>query len=415
MYNILFVEGGRGAGGSSNYLWYFLKYLDREVFNPLVLFYRQYDGPDIEKIKSLGIEIFFIESNVDSHKESSTKVNQESLSDDVKKFVIKITKTIGIKSFLKFSYDLLFYYIPQSIKVKEFLKKQNIDCVFLNNDMHYHIPAIIGAKLTNIPCISRKAGIGGGRFIKRLLHPWVEYFIASSEGALKDYRIERLPVDKITLIYEGIDISRFNPVMHSVEIRQQLNIQSDMILVGSIARIAPGKGQFELIDAAPLILSKCPKVRFIIVGDDVEDNGRLLNELKLKAKHLGISEYCFFTGWRDDIPQILSSVDIFVHVPNGWLEALGIATLEAMAMAKPTVVTDNWGLAETTEDGVTVYVIPPGDRNALVNAITTFALEPEKIKIMGRKARERVEKLFDIRQNVKRTEKIILKVLNSHV
>ncbi len=418
IYNLLFVEAGLGAGGSSNFLWYFLKYIDRKTFNPLVLFYKFTDGPDIKKIKDLGIEVLFLNFNIDGSPNKrdiiSSSANNYKVSKDSKSvFLIKeISRILGIKSFLKFSYELFFNHIPQAVRLKTFLKERNVDLVFLNNDLHYHISSVIAARWASVPCVCRKAGIGGGKIIKRLLHPWVKLFIASSDGARRDYNLEKLPDGKLILIYEGVDLSRFNHLMNGKAKRQEFNIPIDAVLVGSIARIASGKGQFELIDAAPYILKKCPNVRFIIIGDDVEGNGRLLHELKAKAELLGVSPYCTFTGWRTDIPDLLDAIDIFVHNPNGWLEALGITTLEAMAMAKPTVVTDNWGLSETTENGITGYVIPPDDQDSLVNAITELASDSEKINRMGKKARERTETLFDIRKNVKATEEIILGIVS---
>lgn len=419
IYNILFVEAGLGAGGSSNFLWYFLKYIDKKTFNPLVLFYKFTNGPDIKKIKDLGIEVLFLNFNIDGSQNKrdiiSSSANNYKVSKDSKSvFLIKkISRILGIKPFLKFFYELFFNHIPQAIRLRPLLKNRNIDLVFLNNDLHYHISSVIAKAWTGIPCICRKAGIGGGRILKMIFHPFVDLFIASSEGALRDYKNEKLPEEKLRLIYEGVDLLRFNHLMNGKAKRQEFNIPIDAILVGSIARIAPGKGQFELVDAAPYILKKCPKVRFVIVGDDVEGNGRLLHELKAKAELLGVSPYCSFTGWRTDIPDLLDAIDIFVHNPNGWLEALGITTLEAMAMAKPTVVTNNWGLSETTENGITGYVIPPYDKDSLVNAITELASDSEKINRMGKKARERAEALFDIRKNVEKTEEIILSILKT--
>ena len=68
---------------------------------------------------------------------------------------------------------------------------------------------------------------------------------------------------------------------------------------------------------------------------------------------------CFIlAGWRADIPEIPSVADLFVHCPTTWIEGLGIAHLEAMAMGTPTVVSENGGLTDSALDGVTGFVIP---------------------------------------------------------
>src|SRR3989338_3370932 len=414
MINILFIESGTGWGGSSAYLYSFLKNLNKEKFNPIVFLYRNGEGPFVKDIQALGIRYSFFKKQ---EMDKNLKVNFAMKSIWLEK-IKKISEIIKLKGILKSLLKILEFIrsdIPEIIQIKRIIKQERINVIFLNNDPHYHIPGVLAARLAHIPCVCRKAGIGGGARIKKILSRYVDIFISSSQGALKDYYREVLPMDKVKLIYGGVDFGRFNSSLGSVLTRRQLNIQDDNILVGSIARVAPGKGQFELLEAIPRVIKECPQIRFIIVGDDVEKGGRLLSELRLRAESMGLSRYINFAGWRNDIPEILCAIDIFVHNPNTCLEALGIATLEAMAMGKPTVVTDNWGLAETTENGITGYIIPPLDSDALARAIIDIASNSEKRHSMGQKAKERAVNLFDIAKNVKLTEEIIQNIIGQHL
>src|SRR3989338_1994203 len=368
MINILFIESGTGWGGSSAYLYSFLKNLNKEKFNPIVFLYRNGEGPFVKDIQALGIRYSFFKKQ---EMDKNLKVNFAMKSIWLEK-IKKISEIIKLKGILKSLLKILEFIrsdIPEIIQIKRIIKQERINVIFLNNDPHYHIPGVLAARLAHIPCVCRKAGIGGGARIKKILSRYVDIFISSSQGALKDYYREVLPMDKVKLIYGGVDFGRFNSSLGSVLTRRQLNIQDDNILVGSIARVAPGKGQFELLEAIPRVIKECPQIRFIIVGDDVEKGGRLLSELRLRAESMG----------------------------------------------KPTVVTDNWGLAETTENGITGYIIPPLDSDALARAIIDIASNSEKRHSMGQKAKERAVNLFDIAKNVKLTEEIIQNIIGQHL
>ncbi len=407
-HNILFIESGTGWGGSSAYLYSFLKYLNREKFIPVVFLYRNGEGPFVKDIRALGINVYFFKKQIVYKNCEANFIRKTNWLEKIKKILEKI-KLKGILKLLLRTLQLICSDIPTIIQIKRIINQEKIKLIFLNNDLHYHIPGVLAAKLAHLPCICRKAGIGGGVRIKKILSRYVDFFIASSRGALRDYYKEGLPANKVILLYEGIDLCKFNPLLSNTTIRQQLNIPDNVVLVGSIARISSGKGQFELLDAVPCVVKKCPQVRFIIVGDDVESGGELLKQLKLKAESMGLSQYLNFTGWRDDIPELLAAIDIFVHNPNNCLETLGIATLEAMAMGKPTIVTDNWGLAETTENGITGYVVPRFESKVLSQAIINIASDPEGRYLMGKSAKKKAETLFDIRKNVKLIEEVIQK------
>jgi glycosyltransferase involved in cell wall biosynthesis len=101
--------------------------------------------------------------------------------------------------------------------------------------------------------------------------------------------------------------------------------------------------------------------------------------------------YFILTSLRTDIPEILSLANVFVDCPTTWLEGLGIAHLEAMAMGKPAVVSENGGLTDAALNGATGFVVPPGDVDRLSSAILRLLNEHELAQRMGTNARKRIE------------------------
>ncbi|MDH4258411.1 MAG: glycosyltransferase, partial [Candidatus Aminicenantes bacterium] len=117
------------------------------------------------------------------------------------------------------------------------------------------------------------------------------------------------------------------------------------------------------------------------------------------------------TGYREDIPQIMSCLDIAVLPSTSHLEGLSRVIIEAMASGKPVIATDAGGNPEAVEDGKTGILVPPGEPDRLARAILELARDANKRKRMGEAGRKRAEQLFSIEMNVTRIEKIYEEIL----
>jgi glycosyltransferase involved in cell wall biosynthesis len=401
-HNLLFIDSGFGYGGTAVFLYEFLHRLNREIFNPSVAFYYPTVGEVPKSIKDLGIEVISLgmkpEENY-SPAESGSQVKKRSV-------ILAILRAYSatLKNF--FQQDLL-----AAFRIAQFVKRGSIELVVLNNDLHYHVPGVLAAKLAKVRCVCRKAGIGGGRKMKKILGRFVDVYWSISQATTSDQTRMKVPTKRLVTFYEGIDIQKYDPTTGGEKIRKELNLSPGMPIIGSISRLEAGKGHRELIQAARLVIKEFPEVVFLIVGDDLEFNGLFREKLRKEAMEQRVIGNLIFTGWRTDIPNILAGVDIFVHCPNTFAEGLPRAAAEAMAMGKPTIVTDNSGLKETTEDKVTGFVVPRGDVLALSHAILALLKDRKLASDMGKRARLRAERLFDIRKNVRQAEKLFLELL----
>jgi len=276
----------------------------------------------------------------------------------------------------------------------------------LNNDVHGHLVGALAARISRIPCICRKAGgIGEGRRLKRFLTPMVDLFISISAATETDQRENNPSTKRLVTIYDGVDLRRFDPSVDPSPVHAELGVPRGRKVVGLVSRLVPGKGHKELLEAAAVVVKRYPNVVFLIVGGTpYATSEQLREELQAVVQSLQLRDYVIFTGWREDVPRILSAVDIFVHCPTTCIEGLGIANLEAMAMGKPTVVSNNGGLPDAVVDGVTGFVVPPGDIEKLSAAILRLLEDDELARRLGRNARQRIENEFDIEKNTRKLE-----------
>ena len=394
---ILIIDSGGGYGGPGAFLQYLLKYLDKDKFQPVVAFYFYHASPETQALQEMGVPVLFLSRN----RALAHYLQSKFLSGGSKWKWLNLTKEL-----LRFFLLLILIDVSQVWRLLSILKRNRIDLIVLNNDVHYHRVAALAARISGIPCICRKAGgIGEGKLFKKILTPWIDLFIAISAATSRD-QLENNPATKrMVTIFEGVDLKKFDPSSAHPELRTELGIPADRKVVGYISRLVEGKGHNEFVEAAVSIVRNYKDVVFLIVGNDEAGiDGPSMKCLKNKVQLLGLADYFIFAGWRTDIPQILSILDVFVHCPTTWIEGLGIAHLEAMAMAKPTVVSQNGGLPDAAVDGRTGFIVPPGDIDKLSSAILRLLRDQELASRLGRNARQRVEELFDVEKNTRKLE-----------
>ncbi len=199
--------------------------------------------------------------------------------------------------------------------------------------------------------------------------------------------------DKIRVIHNGIDTTRFSPREKSGAVRGELGISPDSPLLGTVGQLVPWKKHERFIDAAGRIAGQVPNARFVVVGDDLfGDHPDYREQLLDRATRRGLDGKLYFAGYRDDIVPVLADLDVFVHATDR--EPFGRAIAEAMAMGLPVVAIDANGPAEIIRNGVDGVLVPLGDAAALAAAVTGL-LESDAIRAAsGQAARKRIVQAF---------------------
>ena len=191
----------------------------------------------------------------------------------------------------------------------------------------------------------------------------------------------------------GIDLSRFTPRLAGEErvrkLRAELGIGEDELVVGMVGRMVLEKGYAEFFAAAREVLARMPNSRFLAVGerDPQKMDAVTAGQIERAASDV------VFPGWREDIPELMALMDVFV-LPS-WREGLPRSAIEAAASALPLVLTDIRGCREVVRDGVEGFLVPVRDPHRLADAIVQLLQEPDLRRRMGAAARARAEERFD--------------------
>jgi glycosyltransferase involved in cell wall biosynthesis len=212
------------------------------------------------------------------------------------------------------------------------------------------------------------------------------------------------PEGKMTVILNGLDVRSLAETAVLARSRDELGWPPGRPIVGTIARLHRQKGVIHLLRAGRRILEAVPESRIVVVGD-----GPQSDRMKREAQRLGLGERCLFLGARKDATALLALFDVFV-LPSLW-EGLPFVLVEAAALGKPIVATAVDGVPEILEDGRTGLLVPPGDSEALANAVIRLLREKDEAGRLAERARSLVPPRFPLRRMVEQTQTLYLDVL----
>ena len=313
-------------------------------------------------------------------------------------------------------YDI-FIVIFLGIKYKAFFTKLNFDIISTKGILanFYGSLSKIGSDMKCVwdmqEVIDKKRALGLLRLAADMgAYFFADHIIAASKAIRDQFRA---PVwKKIDIVYNGVSFKKFDPRKTSgIKIRKEFNIRNEQIIIGHIARFTYWKGQLDFIRAADLIHKRYPEVVFFLVGDSVFENSNYKELLIKNIKKYNLQDKIILPGFREDIPDILAAIDIFVHSS---IEAEGcpLTVIYAMAMEKAIIATDVPGTNEVifSKEGV---LVPPASPGYIAEAIDGLISPPARRKELGKIARKKAMELFSIEKSILETENIFLRLQNA--
>ncbi|HKM39949.1 MAG TPA: glycosyltransferase family 4 protein [bacterium] len=209
--------------------------------------------------------------------------------------------------------------------------------------------------------------------------------IAISHAVAKSLINEGVPQVQITVIPNGIPAHDF-ACCSGAPVRMELGADHRP-LIGMVARLVPEKEPQVFIKAAALIKKYYPEAMFILVG-----TGPLERELAELVSALGLGADCRLLGFRRDIGAITAALDVAVLTSRQ--EGQGLVLLEAMAAGKPIVATKVGGIIEMVHHERTGLLVPPGDTEALAEAVRRLLDNKNFADAMSRRGQEMVKREF---------------------
>jgi glycosyltransferase involved in cell wall biosynthesis len=348
---ILYVSHSSGIAGAENSLLNLLTFLDKSSFIPVVVL--PSIGPLNTKIESIGIKTYItpLEWNVSYSIKADVSGN-------------KLKQRVN---------DLV-----------QIMKAEKPDIVHTNTSVIWE--GALAAKVCGVPHVwhvhenlSKHPSLSS--LIPVPLHYWIMDELSEKVVVVSDYLKNKLEpfivLGKLLTIYSGIDEEEFRHLPEN-SIRKRLAISEGVPVAVTLGSLIPEKGYDVLLTAAYFCKKRGCKVKFLIAGTgSTEAVQSLLDQIE----RLDLIDTVYYLGFREDIPQIISSSD-FLVIPS-LLETFSLAALEAMASCKPVIATDCGGPSEIIAHDETGFLVPINDPLALCQKIVELSENDEKSKAMG--------------------------------
>ena len=199
------------------------------------------------------------------------------------------------------------------------------------------------------------------------------------------------PPERVHIVRIGLDL---RPLLSAErvrgELRRELGLPVDALLIGAVGRLAPIKRLGEFLTAARHVLNSTARVvRFVLVGDGGERQA-----LERQTRELGLDSHVSFLGWRHDLTRVYADLDVVAL--SSASEGTPACLLEGMAAGVPVVATRVGGVPDVVEDGVTGLLVPAGDPGALAKAVLRLASDDDLRRELGANGRKFVFPAFDV-------------------
>jgi glycosyltransferase involved in cell wall biosynthesis len=355
--NILYVSPEASFTGAPLSILSLGERLDRKRFNPFFLFLKE--GPLLEKLRGKGIPLEVLRR-------------------------------------------------PYAFNLFQFLRKRKVNLLHINTV----VPLFAGlvGKILKLPLIWHiREDLHRGfwnKLLVKIVESLADKIIVNSDYTGRVFKKR----EKIITIYNGLDLNKFHPALKGEEIRKKFNINLEAPIAGTIGNFTPVKGYQYFLEAAKEIIRELPRVKFLILGTVHPLYRKYYEKMKGWAKKLEVGENLIFLKDPEDVPKVIASFDLFLL--SSVRETLGRVIIEAMACGKPVVATRVGGIPEVVEEGITGYLVPPGDSRSLATAALKLFLDKEKASRMGKEGRRRVEKLFEINKIVEKVTRVYEGLIN---
>lgn len=307
--------------------------------------------------------------------------------------------------------------LPVTVKpLVRYLLRNEVHLIHSNSTIA-HLHGALAARQMSLPCVWHVRDLVPLGWWARIYAKWTNKIIAISEAVREHLQRCGIPAQKIEVIHNGVDLSVFSPLADArgsrfaSPLRKSLGFTEEHFVFGMVAQLVPWKGHAFFLRAAASVAQGIPNARFLIVGDDLfGDHPDYVQGLVGLTESLGLDDKVRFLGFREDIVDVLASLDALV-LPS-LHEPFGRALIEAMAMEKPVIATNVGGPLEIVDHATNGLLVPAQDVGALAEAMRRLAQDRPWSQSLGKAGRAKVEREFDIRQTVQRTQNIYEQIIS---
>jgi glycosyltransferase involved in cell wall biosynthesis len=392
MTRVLFVEASTGGvvGGSLSGLYHLIRGMDRERFDVAMALY---EPKRIESdLVALGVPVHHIRRARLPKEHALLRLNgyQRAKGIDPVRASLRMGRQAA---------RLLAEEVPAAAALGQVIRRTRPHVVHLGNGLRANFDAFLACWMTRTPVVCHVKGFEKYGSRERWASRRTAVVVCMTRAILEHCRRRGLAPPDARVVYDALDEAWFAPGKDRLAVRDDLGVPADAPCVGIIGNVQAWKGQDVLIEAMARVVRSQPAARCLIVGGVHRAGRAYAAELGRRVAELGLEERVCFTGFRDDVPDLLEALDVVVHA-SVRPEPFGRVILEAMALGRPVVAANAGGVPELIEHERTGFLTPPGDAAELAACIERILSSPAEAAAMAARGRSWVRERFSLPRQV---------------
>lgn len=303
--------------------------------------------------------------------------------------------------------------VPTALSLSRLIKRERIDIVHAHLARDYPLAAYAVRNTQTAKLVLTRHVLFPLNPLHKVILSRAAQVIAVSEAVGVQLRNQGIvPRDRIVIIPNGIDLSRFEKAKEQSNREracQSLGLEPNRLLVGTVGELKPQKGHEDFVRAAARVRAILPEAFFIIAGVDNSPGETYRTDLRALIERLHLESDFLLMGWLEDVAPLFCVLDLFVSA--SLTESFGLAIVEAMACGTPVVSTNSDGARQTIGDSERGLLVPVGDEKLLSQSIVKFLANGELRKRLGKAGNDYVKLNYSLEQMIDATEAVYLRVL----
>jgi glycosyltransferase involved in cell wall biosynthesis len=371
---VLLVENTvRGLGGSYESLFLTATHLDRTRFEPIVLFFQP--NHFAQRLEAQGIRVL-VEKPRQLWEKKSPAQGRGGLRARLPRAGLLGAARRRASGFFR----LLVGGLPMAWTIHRILARERIGLLHTNNNLQRDAMMILAGLAAGVPVVAHERQLAPCSPLTSFLSRKVRTLICISEAVLEFTRTSGARTRDRRRIYNAIDLDAMRRVKPS--------LPPGPPRVGIVGRILPKKGQRVFIEAAARVHREIPAAKFFIIGGANAEDRAYEEELRALSARLGLDDALCWTGYLPDPLPTIASLDVIVHAAVE-PEPFGRVIIESMALGRPLVATALGGPVEIIEDGVSGWLVPAADAQAIAERVLALLGDQDLARRTGAGALKR--------------------------
>lgn len=389
---VLIVEASSGGvvGGSLTGFVHLVRGLDRTRFSVAMALYEEKSVES--ELRDLGVSVHHIARR----RIPKQHPLLESSSYHRAKRVGAIRGTLRM---LRQGARLLAEEVPAALQLARVLRATRSDVIHAGNGVRANFDAILAGLLTGVPVICHVKGFEKYSQRERWGARRLASLVFMTEAVAAHCRENGIVAPHNQVIYDAVDLAWMQAKRSRGEVRAALGVDADQPLLLISGNIQEWKGQAVVVEAMGRIAARHPRAVCLVAGGVHRAGAAYAEAMQRRIAELGLPQAVRLLGFRDDMPDLIHAVDIVVHA-SVRPEPFGRVILEAMLAGRAVIASDAGGVRELIEDGVTGWLVPPGDAEALASALDRCLSQPTAAAEIGERGRTWATRNFSLERHV---------------